>query len=194
MTNEKIVIMLGSSSDFSFAHHIEDFLREARFQVKLEYLVNSAHRNPEKLLNDIRGYEQSGDSIVFITVAGLSDALSGVVAADSKSPVIACPPDMEKYGYVKMFSTVMTPAGVPVCLASSPENAAFAAVKILALSNVSLMKRVGEYITEMRNAVVKADAEIKSKEVGEREREHIERVEHLTHGEHVEHAEDTEDA
>ena len=190
MTNEKIVIMLGSSSDFSFAHHIEDFLREARFQVKLEYLVNSAHRNPEKLLNDIRGYEQSGDSIVFITVAGLSDALSGVVAANSKHPVIACPPDLEKYGYAKMLSTVMTPAGVPVCLASSPENAAFAAVKILALADVSLKKRVGEYITEMRNAVVKADAEIRRKEVGEREREHIERIEHLAHGEHVEHAED----
>jgi 5-(carboxyamino)imidazole ribonucleotide mutase len=190
MTNEKIVIMLGSSNDFSFAHHIEEFLRDARFQVKLEYRVNSAHRNPEKLLKDIESYGQSDDNIVFITVAGLSDALSGIVAANSKHPVIACPPDMEKHGLAKMFSTVMTPTGAAVCLASSPENAAFAAVKILAVSNASLKKRVSEYIDEMRNAVVKADAEIKGKEVGEREREHIERIEHLEHGEHVEHAED----
>jgi 5-(carboxyamino)imidazole ribonucleotide mutase len=191
MAKEKIVIMLGSSSDFSFAHHVEDFLRDANFQVKLEYQVNSAHRNTEKLLHDIRNYEQSSDSIVFITVTGLSDALSGIVAANSKHPIIACPPDTEKHGLAKILSTVMTPTGVPVCLAFSPENAALAAVKILALSNPSLEKRVGEYIDEMRNAVVKADAEIKGKEVGEREREHIERIEHLEHGEHVEHAEDT---
>jgi len=193
MATEKIIIMLGSTSDFSFAHHIEDFLREARFPVKVEYRVNSAHRNPARLLNDIKSYEQSGDKIVFITVAGLSDALSGVVAANSKHPVIACPPDIEKHGLPKMFSTVMTPKGVPVCLVSSPENAALAAVKILALLNASLQKRVSEYIDEMRNVVVKADAEMKGKEVGEREREHIERIEHLEHGEHVEHGEDAED-
>lgn len=190
MNNEKIVIILGSSNDFSFAHHVEDFLRDARFRVNCEYLVSSAHRNPEKLLNDIKNYEKSDGKTVFITVAGLSDALSGVVAANSKHPVIACPPDAEKYGFAKMFSTVMTPTGVAVCLVSSPENAALAAVKILALSNASLEKRVSEYIDEMRNAVVKADAEIKRKEVGEREREHIERIEHMAHGEHVEHAED----
>jgi 5-(carboxyamino)imidazole ribonucleotide mutase len=194
MTSEKIVIMLGSASDFSFAHHVEDFLREARFPVKFEYRVNSAHRNPEKLLNDIRSYEQSSDKIVFITVAGLSDALSGVAAANSKFPVIACPPDIEKHGLAKMFSAVMTPKGVAVCLASSPENAAFAAVKILALANASLQKHVSEYIDEIKNAVVEADAEITGKEVGEREREHIERIEHLEHSEHVEHGEDTEDA
>jgi 5-(carboxyamino)imidazole ribonucleotide mutase len=180
MNNEKIVILLGSASDFPFAHHIEDFLREARFRVKLEYRVNSAHRNPERLLNDLKGYEQSGDKIVFITVAGLSDALSGVVAGNSKHPVIACPPDIEKHGFAKVFSTVVTPKGVPVCLASSPENAAFAAVKILALSNASLKRRVGEYIDEMKNAVIKADAEIKGKEVGEREREHVEDLEQRT--------------
>lgn len=191
MTDEKIVIMLGSSSDFSFAHHIEDFLRDAKFKVQLEYLVNSAHRNPQKLLKDIESYEQSDTNVVFITVAGLSDALSGVVAANSKNPVIACPPDTERLGFAKMFSTVMTPSGVPVCLVSSPENAALAAVKILALTNASLKKRVTEYIDEMKEVAVKAEIEIKGKEVGEREREHIERIEHLAHGEHVEHAEDT---
>jgi 5-(carboxyamino)imidazole ribonucleotide mutase len=180
MATEKIVILIGSASDSPFAHHIEDFLREARFRVKLEYRVSSAHRNPEKLLNDLKGYEQSGNRIVFITVAGLSDALSGIVAAYSKHPVIACPPDIEKHGLQKIFSTVMTPKGVPVCMASSPENAAFAAVKILAVSNVSLKKRVGEYIDEMRNAVIKADAAIKGKEIGEREREHVEDLEQRT--------------
>jgi len=194
MTTEKIVILLGSTSDLTFAHRVEDFLREARFPIKCEYRVSSAHRNPEKLLNDLKDYERSGDKVVFITVAGLSDALSGVVAGNSKYPVIACPPDIEKHGLQKVFSTVMTPKGVAVCLVSSAENAAFAAVKILALSNPSLQKKVEKYIADMRGAVEKADAEAVGKKVYTREREHIERIEHLEHGEHVEHGEDSEDA
>jgi len=194
MEKEKIVILVGSTSDFPFAHRIEDFLRETRFPVKCEYRISSAHRNPEKLLNDLKDYARSGDKIVFITVAGLSDALSGVVAGGSKYPVIACPPDVEKHGFSKVYSSMMMPRGVAVSLVSLPENAALAAVKILALSDASLKKRLDEYAEEMRKAVVKADAEIKGKEVGEREREHIERIEHLEHGEHVEHGEDAEDA
>ena len=194
MNTEKIVILVGSTSDLPFAHRIEDFLHETRFPIKCEYRISSAHRNPQKLLNDLKDYEQSEDKIVFVTVAGLSDALSGVVAGNSKNPMIACPPDIERHGFSKIYSSMMTPRGVAVSLISLPENAALAAVKILALSSASLKKRLGEYVEEMRNAVVKADTETKAKEVGEREREHIERVEHLEHGEHVEHGEDTEDA
>jgi 5-(carboxyamino)imidazole ribonucleotide mutase len=180
MATEKIVVLLGSTSDLSFARRVEDFLRETRFPVKCEYRVSSAHRNPEKLLSDLKSYEQTGDKIVFITVAGLSDALSGVVAGYSKYPVIACPPDIEKHGFSKVFSTMMTPKGVAVSLVSSPENAAFAAVKILALSNSSLKNRVNKYIDEMRNAVAKADTEVKGKKAPKREREHIERIEQRT--------------
>jgi len=180
MPTEKIVVLLGSTSDFSFAHRVENFLREARFPVKCEYRVNSAHRNPEKLLNDLKTYENTKDKIVYVTIAGLSDALSGVVAGYSGNPVIACPPDIEKHGFSKIFSTMMTPKGVAVSFVSSPENAAFAAVKILALSNSSLKKRIEKYVNEMRNAVAKADAEVKGKEAKEREREHIERIEQRT--------------
>jgi len=191
MAKEKIVVLTGSASDLSFAHRVEDFLREARFSVKCEFRVGSAHRNAEKLLNDLKIYEQSNANIVYITIAGLSDALSGVVAGYSKYPVIACPPDVEKHGLSKLFSTMMTPKGVAVSLVSTPENAAFAAVKILALSNTSLKNRISEYIAKMRSAVAKADIDVKRKEVHVREREHIERIEHLEHGEHVEHAEET---
>ena len=180
MATEKIVILLGSTSDLSFAHRVEDFLREARFQVKCEYRVSSVHRNPEKLLNDLKDYERSGDKVVFITVAGLSDALSGVVAGNSKYPVIACPPDIEKHGFSKVFSSMMTPKSVAVSLVPLPENAALAAVKILALSNSALKNRVSKYIDEMRNAVAKADSEVKGKETHEREREHIEHIEQRT--------------
>jgi len=175
---QKIVVLLGSTSDLPFAHRIEDFLVEARFPVKCEYRVSSAHRNPEKLLTDLKGYEQSKDNIVYITVAGLSDTLSSLVAGYTTNPVIACPPDIEKHGLPKIFSSIMTPKGVAVALVPEPENAALAATKILALSNPSLKKVVQRHKEKAKEAVAKADAELREKEAHELEREHIEHVEH----------------
>jgi len=177
MPKQKIVVLVGSVSDVPFAHRIEDFLRESRFPVKCEYRVGSAHRNPEKLLSDLKGYEKSKDNIVYITVAGLSDALSSVVAGSTSSPVIACPPDIEKHGLPKVFSTVVTPKGVAVALVLEPENAALAAVKILALSDSSLRKRVQKYKQRVKEAVVKADVELRRKKAHELEREHVEHAE-----------------
>jgi 5-(carboxyamino)imidazole ribonucleotide mutase len=162
MAGGKIVVMLGSASDLSFAHRIGDFLHKSRFQVKCEYRISSAHRNTEKLLNDLKTHEQPEGKIVYITIAGLSDALSGIVAGNSKHPVLACPPDLEKHGFPKAFSSMMMPKGIAVSLVSSPENAALVAVKMLALCDSSLMRRVIEYMSELRSAVAKADADLKS--------------------------------
>ena len=177
MPKQKIVVLVGSASDIPFAHRIEDFLRESHFLVKCEYRVGSAHRNPEKLLDDLKRYERSKDNIVYITVAGLSDALSSVVAGSTTSPVIACPPDIEKHGLPKVFSTVMTPKGVAVALVPEPENAALAAVKILALSDSSLREKVQRYREKVKEAVVKADVELRRKKAHELEREHVEHAE-----------------
>ncbi len=186
MSNRKIVILMGSSSDMPFAHRVEDFLKENRIPIKCEYRVSSAHRNPEKLLQDLKNYEQSKDNIVFITVAGLSDALSGVVAGFITRPVIACPPDFKTYEWGKIFSSAVMPKGVPVAFVAEPENAALAAARILALSDASLKKAIEKHRDTAREAVVKADREVRSKEEHELEREHLEKIEHELHAEHVE--------
>jgi len=186
MPDQKIVILIGSSSDMPFAHRVEDFLKENRIPIKCEYRVNSAHRNPEKLLQDLKGFEQSKDDIVFITVAGLSDALSGVVAGYTTRPVIACPPDFKTYGWSKFFSSVVTPKSVPVAFVPEPENAALAAARILALSDASLKKAVEKHRDAAKEAVVKADKEVKGKKAFELEREHLEKIEHELHAQHVE--------
>jgi 5-(carboxyamino)imidazole ribonucleotide mutase len=174
MAKQKIVIWMGSSSDIPFAHRIGDFVEEERFSVEYEYRVSSAHKTPEKLLKELKAYEQSGDNIVYITMAGLSDALSGVVAGYSNYPVIACSPDAEKHGWSKVFSSVMTPRGVAVSYVAKPENAALMAVKILALSNPSLHMEIERFMQKMRDAVEKADEELRKKEVSELPREQIE--------------------
>ncbi len=187
MTEEKIVVFLGSGSDLPFAHRVKDFLRDSKFPVKCVYRISSAHRNMGKLLNDLKIYEQSGDKIVYITIAGLSDALSGVVAGNSQHPVIACPPDLERHGLPKLFSSIMMPQGIAVSLVLSPENAALAAVKILALSSQSLETSIVEYMKGLGDTVAKADADLLEKKEHEREREHIE---HTEHKEHLKHTED----
>lgn len=174
MATQKIVILLGSTSDISFAHRVEDFLKEAGFPLTCEYRVNSAHRNPEKLLTDLKAYEKSSENVVYVTVAGLSDALSGVVAGFTRYPVIACPPDVDKHGLPKVFSSIMTPKGIAVSYVAKPENAALAAAKILALSNSSLAGKIGQYLGEAKQAVENMDAEIKAKEAFGSEREHSE--------------------
>jgi len=174
MAKHRIVVLMGSTSDVPFAHRIEDFLEGAKLPVSCEYRVSSAHRYPEKLLMDLKSYEKSNENIVYITVAGLSDALSPVVAGFTKYPVIACPPDVDKYGLPKIFSSVMTPSGIAVSYVPKPENAALAAVKILALSNSSLARKIEQYLRRAKRAVEEMDAELRSKEALELEKEHPE--------------------
>jgi phosphoribosylcarboxyaminoimidazole (NCAIR) mutase len=75
---------------------------------------------------------ESVEPVVCITVAGRSNALSGVVACNSKWPVIACPyfQDLQDYS-VNIHSTLQMPSKVPVLAAIDPQNAALAAVRIL---------------------------------------------------------------
>jgi phosphoribosylaminoimidazole carboxylase PurE protein len=165
MTHQRIIVLMGSKSDLPFAQKIGSFLAKEGFTPKCEYTVSSAHRTPDILLEKLRKNEESGDSIVYVTVAGLSDALSGVAAGFSAYPVIACPPDMDKSGLTKAFSSFMTPTGVPVLLVSRPENAALAAVKILALANPSLRGEIERYIKKKKNQVVRADIQVTSENI-----------------------------
>lgn len=161
MPPQRIIMLMGSKSDFDFAHKVEEFLKQEKFSVNCEYIIASAHKTPDYLLRRLEENEKKRDDIVYVTIAGLSDALSGVTAGFTTRPVIACPPDIEKYGLLKVFSSVMTPTGVPVMLVSKPENAAIAAIKILALSNPSLHKEITAYTQKKRKEVIEANTEVK---------------------------------
>ena len=165
MPQQKVVIIMGSKSDLNFASSIGRVLED--YAVNYEFNVASAHRTPEHLLKILKEHEGSGDNIVYVTIAGLSDALSGLVAGFTKYPVIACPPDAEKHGWPKVFSSAMTPEGVAVSLVFKPENAALAAVKILAFANPSLSERIIQRKREREGAVVKANKELKGKKASD---------------------------
>jgi 5-(carboxyamino)imidazole ribonucleotide mutase len=149
----KIVVLMGSKRDYEFASRVGKFLQEENFNVECEYVVASAHKTPKKLLEEMEKYEKVGGRMVFITVAGLSDALSGVVAGSSRYPVVACPPDSEKFGYAKFFSSAVTPQGIAVAYVPRPENAALSAVRILALSDGKLRRKIEAYMRRLREGV-----------------------------------------
>ncbi|MFQ5758924.1 MAG: AIR carboxylase family protein [Candidatus Bathyarchaeia archaeon] len=163
MSEQKVVILMGSRSDADFAAPIADLLKH--FDIKHEFRIASAHKTPRELLKILEECEKSEDKIVYITVAGLSDALSGLVAGFTKYPVIACPPDSDKYGWSKVFSSTITPRGVSVLFVAEPENAALAAAKILAVSDSSLQKNIARYQQKKRAEVIEADKEIKGKRI-----------------------------
>jgi len=156
---------MGSKVDLKFAVSIGHVLDE--YKVDYEYRVASAHKTPEHLLKILKENEQSKNNVVYITVAGLSDALSGFVAGFTRYPVIACPPDSERSGWSKVYSSVMTPRGVSVSLVLKPENAALAAIKILALSNSVLRDKIKSFMRVREEEVVKSDFEVMGKKVSE---------------------------
>ena len=89
----KAVIIMGSTSDEPHAKKITDKLDE--YGITWEQYAASAHKEPLKVLDILNG-NKDGKDIVYITIAGRSNALSGFVAANSKFPTLACPPFADK--------------------------------------------------------------------------------------------------
>jgi 5-(carboxyamino)imidazole ribonucleotide mutase len=151
---------MGSNSDLAFAQKIVDGL--AQYSIPCDMRIASAHRTPEYLLKILREYYATGAEIVAITIAGLSDALSGVVAAQRLFPVIACPPDVEKYDYPKVFSSAFTPSDVPVAFVNDPTKAANFAAQIFALSNPKLKMLISSKLEEKKKQVEKLDQDLQT--------------------------------
>ena len=125
----KAVIIMGSISDEPHAKNITDKLDE--YGIAWEQHVASAHKQPLKVL-DILTANKDGKDIVYITIAGRSNALSGFVAANCEFPTIGCPPFADKTDMlVNIHSTLQMPSNTPVLTVLDPGNCALAAKRIL---------------------------------------------------------------
>jgi len=125
----KAVFILGSESDMDFASKITKHLDNLAIEHILH--IASAHKQPLKVMEVIDTYAKES-SIIFVTIAGRSNALSGFVAANSTKPVIACPPFKDNLDMlVNIQSTLQMPSKVPVMTVLDPENCALAIKRIL---------------------------------------------------------------
>lgn len=145
----KVVFILGSEVDKPHAEKIQKEIDA--FGVEHVLHVASAHKVPEKVLELVQGYNAGSEPVVYITIAGRSNGLSGVTAANAVHPVIACPPFKDKEDMaLNMHSTLQMPSDTPVLMVVDPKNAALAAVRILALSDEGLKGKVDAKIKEIK--------------------------------------------
>jgi len=146
-----VPIIMGSKSDEEHARKIAGILDQ--YGVKTEMYVASAHKVPEIVLDIVNDFNKSSEEIVYITIAGRSNGLSGVVAANSVHPVIACPPFKDRADYLtNIHSTLMMPSDTPCMAVIDPQNAAMAALRILALTDKKLKKRIADHINEVKES------------------------------------------
>ncbi|MGQ9530421.1 MAG: AIR carboxylase family protein [Candidatus Bathycorpusculaceae bacterium] len=157
----KVIILMGSEGDFDFCQRIAEHLKV--LSVDYEFRVASAHKTPEKVLEILRSYEE--ENVVYVTVAGRSNALSAFVDANTSKPVIACPPYSEKFSGADIYSSLRVPSGIGSVVTIEPEGAAIAAAKIFALENEGLARRVMEYQKLKKQEIERADETVKRKKL-----------------------------
>lgn len=152
----KVIIIMGSKADLDWAKQITKVLDT--FGIENITRIASAHKVPLKCYELIKQYEK--ENVVFITIAGMSNALSGFTDAQTHCPVIACPPYSDKFGGADLFSSVRMPSGVAPLTILSPENAALASAKILGLSNPEIKKKIIDFQEKKRSELEAADVEL----------------------------------
>ena len=124
----KAILIMGSTSDEPHAQIITNKLDEVN--IKREQHAASAHKQPLKVL-EILTNNKNNTNIVYITIAGRSNALSGFVAANSEFPTIGCPPFSDKSDMlVNIHSTLQMPSNTPVLTIIDPGNCALAVKRI----------------------------------------------------------------
>jgi 5-(carboxyamino)imidazole ribonucleotide mutase len=153
----KAIVLMGSERDLELCQEIAKHLKT--FGVEYEFRVASAHKTPEKVLAILKEFEK--ETVIYVTVAGRSNALSAFVDANTSKPVIACPSYSEKFGGADIFSSLRVPSGIGSVVTIEPEGAAIAVAKILALSDEEMQKRVKGYQLAKKKEIDKANESVK---------------------------------
>lgn len=122
-----IIIIMGSTSDRGHGEKIAKHL--LAFGISCKMIYASAHKTPTRVLDILKASEPE----MCITIAGLSNGLSGLVDAAVQVPVIACPPidSNNTFAPYDLFSSLRMPGGVAPAVILNPLNAALLAAKIL---------------------------------------------------------------
>src|SRR5437588_11595567 len=154
----QVIIIMGSKGDLPHTQAVVKTLKALEISYQLR--VCSAHKATQRLLEMLQTYEQQGP-LVYITIAGRSNALSAVVDANTRYPVIACPPYSDRFGGMDILSSLRLPSGIASPTILEPEGAALLAAKILALSDTQLEQRLGTYKRRFTAELVQADEEVK---------------------------------
>ena len=142
-----VAILMGSDSDAEQLKPCGEILRE--FGVPYIAKVLSAHRTPKETVAFAENAKKDGVKILLCAAGGAAH-LAGVVAAHTTLPVIGIPIETPSFrGMDSLLSTVQMPAGTPVATVAvgsgGVRNAAFLALRILALEDAKLEKALDDH-------------------------------------------------
>lgn len=154
-----VSIIMGSTSDLPVMEKAAKFLEE--MEIPFEMNALSAHRTPVEVEAFAR--EAAGRGVkVIIAGAGMAAALPGVIAAGTTLPVIGVPIKGMLDGLDAMLSIIQMPPGIPVATVgvNGAQNAAILAAQMLSLSDVDLAERMAIYKENLKQKIVKANAEL----------------------------------
>ena len=151
-----IAILMGSDSDADALKPCGEVLKE--FGVPFEAKVLSAHRTPEETVAYTESAKKNGIKVM-ICAAGGAAHLAGVVAAHTMLPVIGIPVETSSFkGMDSLLSTVQMPAGVPVATVAvgsgGVRNAAFLALRVLALEDAKIAEALERYKENNRKKIL----------------------------------------
>jgi 5-(carboxyamino)imidazole ribonucleotide mutase len=157
-----VSVVMGSDSDLGIMEESMKVLKD--FQVPYEVVLTSAHRSPERTSAFAGKAAQRGVRVIIVG-AGAAAHLAGVIASQTPLPVIGVPIDATALqGLDALLATVQMPGGVPVAAMAigkaGAKNAALMAVRILALADENLLKKLNAYIQNMARDVERKQANL----------------------------------
>ena len=156
----KVAVVMGSASDLPVAEKAVAVLQE--YEVPVEVRVLSAHRCPDEAKEFAASARESGFSCL-IAAAGMAAHLAGALAANCTLPVIGIPCGGGAFsGMDALLATVQMPSGIPVATVAvdGGKNAALLAVQILAVTDETLARKLGEARQREKAAVLAKDQEL----------------------------------
>lgn len=163
-TSDKFLVsvVMGSDSDLGVMEESLKILKD--FQVPYEVVLTSAHRSPERTADFAQKAAPRGIRVIIVG-AGAAAHLAGVIASQTLLPVIGVPIDATALqGLDALLATVQMPGGIPVATMAigkaGAKNAALMAIRILALTDKALQKKLQTYVHQMARDVERKQANL----------------------------------
>ena len=157
----QLAVVMGSSSDLKIMKPGIDLLH--LWKLKVEVKVVSAHRTPDLMQEYAKGAARRGIKLI-IAGAGGAAHLPGMLASFCTLPVIGVPIALKTLkGLDSLLSMAQMPQGVPVAVVAIDNsiNAALLAIRILALEDASLKKKLRQFEKAQSTKSLKSNRQLK---------------------------------
>ena len=159
--SNKVAVIMGSASDLKVMKPAIKLLQD--WKVFVEVKVVSAHRTPEFMQKYALQISDRGIKVV-IAGAGGAAHLPGMVASLTVLPVIGVPIALKNLkGLDSLLSIAQMPKGVPLAAVAidNSYNAGLLALRILALNDSSLKKKLQQFHKGQKIKSLKSNTSLK---------------------------------